>query len=40
MEIKHALGVVLKEGEDIAQISDDTMDELLTAAEAARNAGG
>jgi len=40
MEIKHALGVVLKEGEDIAQMSDDTMDELLAAAETARNAGG
>lgn len=40
IDIEHALGVVLKEGEDMGQITDDLMAELLDAAEEARNAGG
>ena len=39
IDIEHALGVVLKEGEDVAQLSDAKMSELLAAAEAARDVG-
>jgi len=38
-DIEQALGVVLKESEDIAQLDDDLMGDLLSAADVARQAG-
>jgi hypothetical protein len=38
-DIEQALGVVLKESEDIAQLVDDLMGDLLSAADEARQAG-
>jgi MoxR-like ATPase len=38
-DIEQALGVVLKESEDIAQLDDDLMGDLLSAADEARQAG-
>ena len=40
MDVEHALCVVLKEGEDVSQIDEELMDDLLAAAEAARDDGG
>jgi MoxR-like ATPase len=40
MDVEHALCVVLKEGEDVSQVGDALMDDLLAAAEAARDDGG
>ena len=39
VEIEHAIGTVLKEGEDIGHVTDGVMDEMLSAAKEATKAG-